>query len=1040
MSKWPESPIVVRTLFSAWSTLSLLLAASVATAQPVLTNIAQIRATPAADAETGLPVRIRAVVTYYEPKWNTLFVHDGTGGVYIGANKQNTRPRYEAGQLLEIEGVTGPGFVPIAREQIIRAVGTNNLPPPVPVTFDQLVTGREDAQWVVIEAVVRDMTIEWDRLIIGLAHGSGRFSAHLPLPADKSMPTHLTGTRVKVRGVSAMVLNQKKQVVGARLFVPGTEYFSVVDAAAPDAFSLPLRPLNSLLSFNPEYVASQRVRVAGVVSLARSPDTVFIQNETDGVQIKLGRNPTLDDQQGEYFPRFSHPGLKPGDRIEAVGYPAMRESAPVLENAEVRVVAGGVPPEPVALTVPEILKGQHDARVISVEGRLIQAVSSANDPRRRTLLIQTPERTFEASVDVEPGSQLDLRPASVLRLAGVCSISLNRRHVPDDFRLLLRGPADITVLSRPSRWFSGDVLRILMIASGCVVALLGWAIALGRRVREQSLRIKTLHREAELQEQYRRLFTSLQDVYYRADLQGITLDASPSCEKVFGYKPEELIGQATTSRLAIDPGVRERIFNLLLEKGSVEDYEIHLKHRNGKVITASVNSRVLRDADGTVIGTEGFVRDITARKQAEAALRESQQLLSSITHNISEGIYRSTPVKGLIFVNDAFVKMFGFDSVEEMLRVPSANLYAHPKSRQALIDLIARDGFFVNQEVEFVRKDGTHFWGLASSIGVRDPETKALLYFDGAINNITDRKRMEQELQTLNVDLERRIAVRTAELRSANEQLEKEIGVRERAEAELLKSLAMEKELGQLKSNFVSMVSHEFRTPLGIIMSSAEILERYLERLKPEQRKEQLQSITKSVRRMASLMEEVLLLGKVEAGKMECKPAPLDLPAFCRKVTDEVHSATDCRCPILLQAPEVTRDALADEGLLRHIFTNLLINAVKYSGPGQAVHLRLEQQNGNATFHVEDRGAGIPPGDQPHLFKAFHRGQNVTHVPGTGLGLVIVKRCVDLHGGRITCKSIEGQGTTFTVTLPLFSEQSRAREQAPFGTVSSEKL
>jgi signal transduction histidine kinase len=223
-------------------------------------------------------------------------------------------------------------------------------------------------------------------------------------------------------------------------------------------------------------------------------------------------------------------------------------------------------------------------------------------------------------------------------------------------------------------------------------------------------------------------------------------------------------------------------------------------------------------------------------------------------------------------------------------------------------------------------------------------------------------------------------------------------------------------------------------------MSSAEILERYLERLKPEQRKEQLQSITKSVRRMASLMEEVLLLGKVEAGKMECKPAPLDLPAFCRKVTDEVHSATDCRCPILLQAPEVTRDALADEGLLRHIFTNLLINAVKYSGPGQAVHLRLEQQNGNATFHVEDRGAGIPPGDQPHLFKAFHRGQNVTHVPGTGLGLVIVKRCVDLHGGRITCKSIEGQGTTFTVTLPLFSEQSRAREQAPFGTVSSEKL
>ena len=1001
----------------------LLLLPSVLTAQPVLTNIAQIRATPVVDAEKGIPVRVRAVVTYYESKWHTLFVHDGTGGVYIGFKTRRPRTTYEPGQLLEIEGVTGPGFVPIVKEQTIRVLGTNSLPQPTPVTFDQLVTGRVDAQWVEIEAVVRDTWIEWERLMITLAHGSGRFSTHLPLPSDKTLPTHLVGTRVKVRGVSAMVLNQKEQVIGARLFVPGTQHFTVVDAAPSDPFSLPLRPLNSLLSFNPEYVASQRVRVAGVVSLARSPETVFVQNETDGLQIKLGQNRKVDDQQGQFFPAFNHPQLKAGDRIEAVGYPAMRESAPVLEDAEVRVIAGGAPPEPIALTVPEILKGQHDARLIAVEGRLVDVLSPANSPQRRTLLVQTPERIFEASVDLESDSRLDLRPASVLRLAGVCSIALNRRHVPEDFRLFLRGPADITVLSRPSRWFSGDVLRILTIASGCVVALLGWAIALGRRVREQSLRIKTLHREAELQDQYRRLFTSLQDVYYRADLQGITLDVSPSSEKVFGYKPEELIGQATTSRLAIDPGVRDKIFHLLLEKGSVEDYEILLRHRNGKVITASVNSRVLRDADGTVVGTEGFVRDITARKQAEAALRESQQLLSSITHNISEGIYRSTPVKGLVYVNDAFVKMFGYDSVQEMLQVPSANLYANPKGRQGLVDLIARDGFFVNQEVEFVRKDGTHFWGLASSIGVQDPETKTVLYFDGAINNITDRKRMEQELQTLNLDLERRIAERTAELRSANQQLEREIAVRERAEAELLKSLAMEKELGQLKSNFVSMVSHEFRTPLGIIMSSAEILERYLERLKPEQRKEQLQSITKSVRRMASLMEEVLLLGKVEAGKMECKPAPLDLPAFCRRLTDEVHAATDRRCPILLEAPQLAQEAFADEGLLRHIFTNLLINAVKYSGPGQPVHLRLEPQNGNATFRVEDRGAGIPPADQAHLFKAFHRGQNVAHLPGTGLGLVIVKRCVDLHGGRITCKSVEGQGTTFTVTLPLFRTQ-----------------
>src|SRR5574341_2081883 len=137
-------------------------------------------------------------------------------------------------------------------------------------------------------------------------------------------------------------------------------------------------------------------------------------------------------------------------------------------------------------------------------------------------------------------------------------------------------------------------------------------------------------------------------------------------------------------------------------------------------------------------------------------------------------------------------------------------------------------------------------------------------------------------------------------------------------------------------------------------------------------------------------MEEVLLLAKVEAGKMEYKPVPLDLVGFCRRLTEEVHSATEQRCPILLQASHSPQEALGDESLLRHIFTNLLANAVKYSTPGASVHFRVEQSNGEAQFQVQDRGTGITVADQAHLFKAFYRGQNVTHLPGTGLGLVIV--------------------------------------------------
>jgi PAS domain S-box-containing protein len=246
-----------------------------------------------------------------------------------------------------------------------------------------------------------------------------------------------------------------------------------------------------------------------------------------------------------------------------------------------------------------------------------------------------------------------------------------------------------------------------------------------------------------------------------------------------------------------------------------------------------------------------------------------------------------------------------------------------------------------------------------------------------------------------------------------------DITERKQAEAELLRTLAREKELGQLRSNFVSMVSHEFRTPLGIIQSSAEILEDYFEQLTPAERQEHLQSIRKNIRRMAGLMEEVLLIGSLEAGKMEFKPNRLELSAFVARLVDEVHSATHRRCPIewaLIGAPAQVQ---ADERLLSHILTNLLTNAVKYSEAGRPVRLEAGCAGPEMVCAICDQGIGIPEADQEWLFHAFHRGQNVAGRPGTGLGLVIVKRCVDLHGGKIEVRSKLGKGTTVTVRLPI---------------------
>ena len=247
-----------------------------------------------------------------------------------------------------------------------------------------------------------------------------------------------------------------------------------------------------------------------------------------------------------------------------------------------------------------------------------------------------------------------------------------------------------------------------------------------------------------------------------------------------------------------------------------------------------------------------------------------------------------------------------------------------------------------------------------------------------------------------------------------------DISEHKKAEQSLLQSLAHERELGEMKSGFVSMVSHEFRTPLGVILSSTEILLNYFDRLTAEKRNEHLRTIVRAVRSLSRLVEEVLLLGKVEAGRLKFLPASLDLVALCDQLVDEARSAAELPHTIALELGPDLVDAVGDEDLLRHIVANLLSNAVKYSPAGSPVTLTVHGAGEYAVFKITDRGIGIPPEDLKNLFQAFHRGRNVGQRPGTGLGLVIVRSFVQLHGGEIDIASEVGVGTTVTVRLPLF--------------------
>ena len=457
----------------------------------------------------------------------------------------------------------------------------------------------------------------------------------------------------------------------------------------------------------------------------------------------------------------------------------------------------------------------------------------------------------------------------------------------------------------------------------------------------------------------------------------------------YGLHREDILGRSTKELGTwLRPEDRAKFWADLKRNGLVREVECQSRRR-GIVGTLLVSADIIEiNGEPHVIAT-GF--DITERKQAEAELRESETRLRESEARFSAAFRASPALISLlrlsdgkfVEVNDAFAQWLGMDPEKIVGRdTLELGVWLNRDDREKFLVDLRRNGSMREVECQFRSRRGTvHTIVLSAEIIEINREPHIL----GFGIDVTERKR---------------------------------------AELELLRTLARERQLGQLRSHIVAMVSHEFRTPLGIIQSSAEILEDYLEDLGPAERKDHLQSIRKNTRRMAGLMEEALLLGSLDAGKMEFKPAPLELRTFAQRLMDEVRSATNRRCPIELSLSEMPIKIRVDERLLEHIFTNLLTNAIKYSDAGRLVRFEIGCSEAEIVCVVRDQGIGIAEADKEWLFNAFHRGLNVDDRPGTGLGLVIVKRCVELHGGKIKVESQIGAGTVVTVRLPMSGSES----------------
>lgn len=417
------------------------------------------------------------------------------------------------------------------------------------------------------------------------------------------------------------------------------------------------------------------------------------------------------------------------------------------------------------------------------------------------------------------------------------------------------------------------------------------------------------------------------------------------------------------------------------------------------------------------------IRYAIERKQAEDALRQSEDKFKVIFSESLDVIIIIDSYTGLIYnTNPACYQYLGY-RIKDLIGKHYSALF--PKNnifnRTDLLSKVIINGS-VFESQDFLRRDKTIIPMDVSATLIPWGKTKAILL---SLRDATERKHIESTLSSLNRDLEQRVLERTAQLEATMYELKSEISFRKIAEEQLLnakneitKAWEREKELNELKSRFVSMVSHEYRTPLSVISSSAEFLESFQKDSDATKFSKHIRKIIQAVQTMTNLLENVLTIEKINSKNLPLKLEAVEIVGFVHELI-EVCSFTDgFRHNIVLKSNAEKIYFVSDSNLLHLILNNLITNAQKYSSQDSTITIGIELSNSILSISVSDNGIGIKSEELAHIFEPFHRGENTDNIHGFGVGLNIVKNCIDSLNGKITASSIPSEGTTFLISLP----------------------
>jgi PAS domain S-box-containing protein len=542
------------------------------------------------------------------------------------------------------------------------------------------------------------------------------------------------------------------------------------------------------------------------------------------------------------------------------------------------------------------------------------------------------------------------------------------------------------------------------------------SVVVGRDITEQMKAIEALKLS---DQRYNALIQTTNDGFWVVDSEGNILEVNDSYCKMSGYTEEQLLGMKIGDLEFIETEVetKTRIAGIL-DKGW-DRFESKHRHANGNLIDVDVSTFFLKEQNKIL----AFFNDTTKRKQAELALKQNHEMLIRLTDQVPGVVYqyRLYPDGRSCFPFSSVGMYNIYECTSEEVREDATPVFGrlHPDDYEMVAHLISESArtleLFHCEFRVILPKQGVR-WRISNARPERMPDGGTLWY--GIISDFTDYKLAEAELEIHRNKLEELVSERTKELNTANEELSKKVVRESEFKMMLQQSLEKEIELSEMKTRFISTTSHEFRTPLTAVLSSAELIQRYMDRWDDAKKNEHLDRIKNSVSYLTKLLDDVLTISRTETGKIIFNPDQIQLKEFANECVKDAGSLSKSHLINLHYAADEVIFTL-DPKLMKFILNNLLSNAIKYSPDGGKIELVISNLNNNLLMEVNDEGIGIPEQEIDKIFDSFYRTKNAGNIAGTGLGLAIVKRAVELHNGVISVKSKLNEGTSFTVKIPI---------------------